>query len=153
MATYSKIFFYQTYSHIGVLQPPPNRRGLASPLLLPPTFRIPFGLFSTGYLDVSVHRVPSIRLMNSGAGDPPYGEPGCPIRKPSDHRMLTPTRRLSRSTTSFLGQLYQGIHCLRSLEQKLTLNLILVQNIRRVVTPHIIAGYNSLHFLKCIALK
>lgn len=39
-----------------------------------------------------------------------FSIPGCPIRKPTDHRLYAATRSLSQLTTSFIAYQCQGIH-------------------------------------------
>ncbi len=73
------------------------------------TLKIDVSFSSSGYLDVSVHRVPSvtlcihvtvIRLL----------VPGFPIRKSMAQSLLTAPHGLSQLTTSFIGSWCQGIH-------------------------------------------
>src|SRR3546814_12378807 len=46
--------------------------------------------------------------MNSAKDDPE--EPGFPIRKSTDQRVLAPPRSLSQRATSFIASVRQGIH-------------------------------------------
>ena len=73
------------------------------------TKKIDVSFSSSGYLDVSVHRVPSvtlciyvtvIRLL----------VPGFPIRISMDQSLLTAPHGFSQLTTSFFGSWCQGIH-------------------------------------------
>ena len=73
------------------------------------TLEIDVSFSSSGYLDVSVHRVPSvtlcihvtvIRLL----------VPGFPIRISMDQSLLTAPHGFSQLTTSFVGSWCQGIH-------------------------------------------
>ena len=73
------------------------------------TLEIDVSFSSSGYLDVSVHRVPSvtlwihvtvIRLL----------VPGFPIRISMDQGLLTAPHGFSQLTTSFFGSWCQGIH-------------------------------------------
>ena len=73
------------------------------------TLKIDVSFSSSGYLDVSVHRVPSvtlwihvtvIRLL----------VPGFPIRISMDQGLLTAPHGFSQLTTSFFGSWCQGIH-------------------------------------------
>ena len=43
-------------------------------------------------------------------GMAPLTVPGCPIREPPGHRLLTPHRRFSWLATPFIGYLRLGIH-------------------------------------------
>ena len=72
------------------------------------TFEITVVFFSSGYLDVSVHRVPEhtlwihvtvIRLL----------VPGFPIRTSMDQCLLTAPHGFSQLITSFIGSQCQGI--------------------------------------------
>ena len=49
-------------------------------------------------------------LFYSEAGDTAWPVPGFPIRRSSDWRLLTATRSLSQSSTSFIGNIRLGIH-------------------------------------------
>ena len=70
------------------------------------TKKIDVSFSSSGYLDVSVHRVPLcihatvIRLL----------VPGFPIRISMDQSLLTAPHGFSQLTTSFVGSWCQGIH-------------------------------------------
>ena len=55
----------------------------------------------------SVSSLHTVYKFNSGY---PTSGVGCPIRKSPDKSLLTATRGLSQSTTSFIGQEDQGIH-------------------------------------------
>ena len=73
------------------------------------TLEIDVSFSSSGYLDVSVHRVPSITLCI-------YVTvirllvPGFPIRISMDQSLLTAPHGFSQLTTSFVGSWCQGIH-------------------------------------------
>lgn len=67
-----------------------------------------FSFFSSGYLDVSVHRVPSIRY-GLAYGYMRSSHVGFPIQKSPDHRIFAPPRSLSQLITSFIGSQCQGI--------------------------------------------
>ena len=74
------------------------------PLSLAATSRISFDFSSSGYWDVSLHRV-----------SPPQGnwhhcQLGCPIRKSMDQNLLTVPHSLSQSSTSFIASYSLGIH-------------------------------------------
>ena len=103
-------FFYSTYA---VLQP---RRASttvwALPISLATTFGISVDFFSSGYWDVSLHRVVLLNLFWISVKDfLYYYRKGFPIRKSPDQRLFAPPRRLSQLTTSFIGFICQGIHC------------------------------------------
>ena len=64
---------------------------------------------SSGYLDVSVHRVPSLTLcIHVRVIQLPV--PGFPIRTSMDQCMLTAPHGFSQLTASFFGSWCQGIH-------------------------------------------
>ena len=81
----------------------------AIPFSLATTQRIVFTFFSSGYLDVSVHRVPSLYTMYSCMGDEALPPPGFPIRTSTDHRLLAAPRGVSPLAASFIGAWCQGI--------------------------------------------
>ena len=60
-------------------------------------------LFSSGYLDVSVPRVPRSRPIDSTVADLAFPKPGFPIRISTDYRSSTTPRRFSQCYTSFFG--------------------------------------------------
>ena len=72
------------------------------------TFAIEFSFSSSGYLDVSVHRVPHrtlcvhVRLTGSLL-------PGLPIQTSAGHGICAPYRGFSQLITSFFGSQCQGI--------------------------------------------
>ena len=72
------------------------------------TFAIDVSFFSSGYLDVSVHRVPHGTLW---IHVPLTGSllPGLPIQKSQDHGICAPPLSLSQLITSFIGSQCQGI--------------------------------------------
>ncbi len=76
----------------------------AFPLSLAATRGITFVFFSSGYLDVSVPRVPLLFRMASL-----YRMPGSPIRIPARLRFLTARRRFSQFGASFFSYEWQGI--------------------------------------------
>ena len=76
----------------------------ALPSSLAATVGISFDFSSSGYLDVSVHRVPSL------SGDSPLRLPGFPIRKSADLYLFAVPRGLSQLIASFFGSWRQGIH-------------------------------------------
>ena len=64
---------------------------------------------SSGYLDVSVHRVPSLTLcIHVSVIQLPV--PGFPIRISMDQSLLTTPHGFSQLTASFFGSWCQGIH-------------------------------------------
>ena len=60
-------------------------------------------LFSSGYLDVSVPRVPCARSMCSTVADLAFPRPGFPIRTSMAHSPSTTPHRFSQCYTSFIG--------------------------------------------------
>ena len=81
----------------------------ANSISLATTLEIVFTFFSSGYLDVSVHRVPSRYTMYSCMGDEALPPPGFPIRKSMDRRLLAAPRGVSPLAASFFGAWCQGI--------------------------------------------
>ena len=73
------------------------------------TLKIDVSFSSSGYLDVSVHRVPSITLCIH-VNVIRLLVPGFPIRKSMDQSLFTAHHGLSQLTTSFIGSWCQGIH-------------------------------------------
>ena len=74
------------------------------------TKEIEFSFFSSGYLDVSLPRVPSCKTMNSSYGDCALPQPGSPIRKFEDQSLLATPLDLSQLIASFVGNQCLGIH-------------------------------------------
>ena len=64
---------------------------------------------SSGYLDVSVHRVTSCMAIYSPYGTYTLLYVGSPIRTSADQRLFAPPRSLSQLVTSFFGSCCQGI--------------------------------------------
>ena len=75
----------------------------ASPLSLAATQGITVVFFSSGYLDVSVRRVPLLQAMYSPADDSSCLLPGSPIRTPPLLRFLTASRSFSQFGASFFS--------------------------------------------------
>ena len=71
---------------------------------------IEFSFFSSGYLDVSLPRVPSYEPMDSVHGDWALPQPGSPIRKSPDQSLFAAPRSLSQLIASFIGNQCHGIH-------------------------------------------
>ena len=71
---------------------------------------IEFSFFSSGYLDVSLPRVPSYETMNSSHGDRALPRPGSPIRISLDQRLLATPQDFSQLIASFVGNQCLGIH-------------------------------------------
>ena len=71
---------------------------------------IEFSFFSSGYLDVSLPRVPSYEPMDSVHGDRALPRPGSPIRKFEDQSLLATPLDLSQLIASFVGNQCPGIH-------------------------------------------
>ena len=74
------------------------------------TKEIEFSFFSSGYLDVSLPRVPSYEPMDSVHGDRALPRPGSPIRKFLDQCLLAAPQNLSQLIASFFGNQCLGIH-------------------------------------------
>ena len=79
-------------------------------LSLAATDEIDFSFFSSGYLDVSVPRVPSSYAMDSHTGDGALPPPGFPIQTSTDQSLLAAPRGFSQLATSFFGVQCHGIH-------------------------------------------
>ena len=88
----------------------PTHRVWAGALSLAATRAISVDFSSSGYLDVSVPRVASLRPMRSGGGGGLWGPPGFPIRRPSDRCACAAPRGFSQLAASFIGFQCQGIH-------------------------------------------
>ena len=88
------------------------RRPMVWPLTssLATTKVIEFSFFSSGYLDVSLPRVPSYETMDSSHGDRALPRPGSPIRKSKDQCLLAAPLGLSQLIASFVGNQCHGIH-------------------------------------------
>ena len=71
---------------------------------------IDFYFFSSGYLDVSLPRVPSSRTMDSFAGDWALPQPGSPIRISWDQSSFATPPGFSQLIASFVGNQCPGIH-------------------------------------------
>ena len=71
---------------------------------------IEFSFFSSGYLDVSLPRVPSYETMDSSHGDRALPRPGSPIRISWDHSLLATPPGFSQLIASFIGNQCLGIH-------------------------------------------
>ena len=80
------------------------------PSSLATTKGIEFSFFSSGYLDVSLPRVPSDETIDSSHGDWALPQPGSPIRKSSDQSLFAAPRSLSQLIASFIGNQCHGIH-------------------------------------------
>ena len=74
------------------------------------TKEIEFSFFSSGYLDVSLPRVPSYETIDSSHGDWALPQPGSPIRKFEDQSLLATPLDLSQLIASFVGNQCPGIH-------------------------------------------
>ena len=84
----------------------------AVPISLATTFGITIVFFSSGYWDVSLHRVVVHNLFLISVMDfLYYYRKGFPIRNSPGQRLFAPHRRLSQLTTSFIDFICQGIHC------------------------------------------
>ena len=71
---------------------------------------IEFSFFSSGYLDVSLPRVPSYEPMDSVHGDWALPQPGSPIRRSTDQSPFAAPRSFSQLIASFIGNQCHGIH-------------------------------------------
>ena len=71
---------------------------------------IEFSFFSSGYLDVSLPRVPSYEPMDSVHGDWALPQPGSPIRISMDQCLLAAPHGFSQLIASFIGNQCPGIH-------------------------------------------
>ena len=71
---------------------------------------IEFSFFSSGYLDVSLPRVPSDEPMDSVHGDWALTQPGSPIRRSPDQSPFAAPRSFSQLIASFIGNQCHGIH-------------------------------------------
>ena len=91
---------------------PAVRRPLVWPLSfsLATTKEIEFSFFSSGYLDVSLPRVPSYETIDSSHGDWALPQPGSPIRIFEDQSLLATPLDLSQLIASFVGNQCPGIH-------------------------------------------
>ena len=80
------------------------------PSSLATTKEIEFSFFSSGYLDVSLPRVPSYETIDSSHGDWALPQPGSPIRIFEDQSLLATTLDFSQLIASFFGNQCHGIH-------------------------------------------
>ena len=80
------------------------------PSSLATTKGIEFSFFSSGYLDVSLPRVPSDEPMDSVHGDWALPQPGSPIRRSPDQSPFAAPRSFSQLIASFIGNQCPGIH-------------------------------------------
>ncbi len=74
----------------------------APPISLAATLEITVVFSSSGYLDVSVHRVPSL-TYGLGQGCLRAAQAGFPIQKSPDQWVFAPPRSFSQLITSFIG--------------------------------------------------
>ena len=74
------------------------------------TKEIEFSFFSSGYLDVSLPRVPLSQTMDSSVDDRALPRPGFPIRISRDHSLLATPPGFSQLIASFVGNQCPGIH-------------------------------------------
>ena len=81
----------------------------APPISLATTLGITVVFFSSGYLDVSVPRVPLAYLYYSVCNNAILLALSSLIRISTDHRIFAPPRSFSQLVTSFFGATYQGI--------------------------------------------
>ena len=81
----------------------------APPISLATTLGITVVFFSSGYLDVSVPRVPLAYLFYSVCNNTILLALSSLIRISTDHKIFAPPRSFSQLVTSFFGATYQGI--------------------------------------------
>ena len=74
------------------------------------TKEIEFSFFSSGYLDVSLPRVPFSQTIDSSVDDCALPQPGSPIRIPWDQCLLAAPPGFSQLIASFVGNQCPGIH-------------------------------------------
>ena len=88
------------------------RRPMVWPLTssLATTKVIEFSFFSSGYLDVSLPRVPPVETIDSSHGDQALPWPGSPIRISMDQCLLAAPHGFSQLIASFIGNQCLGIH-------------------------------------------
>ena len=96
LARLSRRFRFLTSDHW------PGPRSLAT------TSGVSVDVLSSGYLDVSVHRVCFAELWIHSAMA--HDGPGFPIRRSTDQSLLATPRGLSQRATSFIASTRQGIH-------------------------------------------
>ena len=100
-------------STVHIADPQPRRACSsvwALTLSLAATQVIDVSFSSSGYLDVSVPRVPSCKTMYSSYGDGTLLPPGFPIRIFTNLCLLAAPRNFSQLATSFFGVWCLGIH-------------------------------------------
>ena len=102
----SAIFSYRRPATPDVRRPPvwPLPSSLAT------TKGIEFSFFSSGYLDVSLPRVPLSWTMDSSMDDRALPRPGSPIRISWDQSLLATPPGFSQLIASFVGNQCPGIH-------------------------------------------
>lgn len=104
------LFGYPSSDFCGSSTPAPRKaRVWALPRSLAATWEIDVSFSSSGYLDVSVRRVPSSQPMHSAVGDGALPPPGSPIRTSMFQSLLAATHGFSQLATSFFGSWCQGI--------------------------------------------
>ncbi len=106
LTLYGRLSQYHSTMHLpllSVLQPQPRspQAGLGYSAFARHYLRN--SLFSSGYLDVSVPRVPRSMAMCSPYADQAFPWPGFPIRISTDLRSSATPRSFSQRYTSFFG--------------------------------------------------
>ena len=104
---------------------------------------IEFSFFSSGYLDVSLPRVPSCKTMDSSYGDRALPRPGSPIRISPDQCLFAAPRSFSQLIASFVGNQCHWhppcalvrLICLRLLDSPLALSRSLPSAARDFASP------------------
>ena len=106
----SRQFGYPSACHVAVLTPRVFLLPVwAAPISLATTFGIVFTFFSSGYLDVSVPRVPFVKLFCSFNDTVTLLTVSSLIRISTDHYLFAVPRSFSQLVASFFGAMYLGI--------------------------------------------
>ena len=105
MATLSNVFYYTIIFLLSYRSPTtPDESGLGySPFARHYLGNRLLSFFSSGYLDVSVHRVALYKVMYSLYDTSSFLLVGSPIRKSPDQSILTTPRSISLFVTSFFS--------------------------------------------------
>jgi hypothetical protein len=114
----------------------PGPRSLAA------TRGISVDVFSSGYLDVSVHRV---RLTKLCIHLVIPLRVGCPIQKSTGQRLLAPRHGLSQPVTSFIASIRQGIHQM-PLSRLRTSPYPESKTLKNMTTLRLLMSYNRLGY-------
>ena len=145
-------------SRVNIADPQPQG---ASPLVWPlslslaATQEIDVSFSSSGYLDVSVPRVPSTQTMYSSESDGVLPPPGFPIQISTDRCLLAAPHGFSQLATSFFGVWCLGIHpcaLLSLIFSSLILRPIVFTSNSREANPLQLA-FSFKSFLCCAVVK